>query len=72
MSEFFPKLYKTFGGNVKAGLDLSNYATKADLKGATDVETSNLAVKSDLANLKAEVDKRDIGTVITVPADVSC
>ena len=57
---------------MKAGLDLSNYATKADLKGATDVETSNLAVKSDLANLKAEVDKRDIGTVITVPADVSC
>ena len=60
------------GGNVKAGLDLSNYTTKADLKEATDVETSNLAVKSNLANLKAEVDKRDIDILTTVPADVCC
>ena len=38
---------------------MSNYAAKADLKGATGVDKSNLATKSDLAGLKAEVDKID-------------
>ena len=56
---------------MKVQLDLSNYATKANLKGATGVNTSNLAVKSDLASLKAEVDKRGIHNIITVPADLS-
>ena len=45
---------------MKVELDLSNYATKTDLKGATGVDTSNLIAKSDLAGLKAEVDKMDI------------
>ena len=39
---------------------LSNYETNADLNGATGVDTSYLAVKSDLASLKTEVDKIDI------------
>ena len=56
---------------MKIQLGLSNYATKANLKGATSVNTSNLAVKSDLASLKAEVDKRGIHKLITVPADLS-
>ena len=38
MAEYFPKL-KSFGGKVKAELDLSNYATNADLKNATGVDT---------------------------------
>ena len=46
-------------------MDLSNYATKTDLKNATGVDTSNLAAKSDLVNLKAEVDKLDINNVPT-------
>ena len=41
-------------------MDLSNYATKADLKNETEVDTSQLASKSDLASLKAEVDKIDV------------
>ena len=49
MSQYFPKPSDRFGGNIKVELDLSNYATKADLKGATRVDTSNLASKSNLA-----------------------
>ena len=37
-----------------------SYATKAELKNATEVDTSKLAVKSDLASLKAEVDEIDV------------
>ena len=40
MSEYFPKP-KSLGANVKVELDLSNYATKADLKNATEVDTSS-------------------------------
>ena len=50
MNQFFPKPYDYFGGNIKVELDLSNYATKADLKVATGVDTSNLEAKSDLAS----------------------
>ena len=32
MSQYFPKPYEPFGGNAKVELDLSNYATKTDLK----------------------------------------
>ena len=41
-------------------LDLSNYATKVDLKNATGVDTSKFAKKVDLANLKSDIDKLDI------------
>ena len=41
MSEYFPEPTSS-GGRVKVELDLSNYATKADLKSATDVDTTNL------------------------------
>ena len=44
---------------MKVELDISNYATKADFKGATGVATTNLEPKSDLASLKLEVDKID-------------
>ena len=57
MSEYFLKLYKPFGGNISVKLDLSDYATKADLKRAIGVNTSKLATNSDLAKLKAEIDK---------------
>ena len=49
MSEFFPKL-KLLGANVEVELDLSNYAAKADLKNARDVDTSEFAKKTGLAN----------------------
>ena len=56
MSENFPEV-KSSGGRVKVELDLSNYATKVDLKNATGVDTSKFAKKVDLASLKSEVDK---------------
>ena len=59
MSEYFPKL-KSLAESVKVELDLSNYTTKADFKNATGVDTSNFAKKTDLANLKSDVDKLDI------------
>ena len=46
-SQYFPKTYKTFGGNINITADLSNYSTKADLKKLTGVNTSKLAAKSD-------------------------
>ena len=55
MSEYFPEP-KSLGERVKVELDLSNYATKADLKTTTGVDTSKFAKKADLANLKSNVD----------------
>ena len=50
---------------------LSNYATKADLKNARGIDTSKLAVKSNLASLKAKVDKINVDKIQTVPVDLS-
>ena len=55
MNEYLPKP-RRLGGNVKIELDLSNYATKADLKNAADDDTSKFAKKADLARLKSELD----------------
>ena len=52
-------------------MDLSNYATKADLKNATGVDASSLPKKTDLANLKSNVDKVDTDKLRTVPNDLS-
>ena len=71
MSQFFPKPYDRFGKNVKLEFDLSSYATKADLNRATGVDTPNLPLKSNLAMLKAEVDKIDIDKLKTAPVDLS-
>ena len=47
MSKYFAKPYKHFGEDAKSGLDLSNYAIKAVLKGATGFDKSDLVPKSD-------------------------
>ena len=70
-SQYFPKPYRTFVGNINVKVDLSNYAGEADLKGATGVDTFKLVAKSDLASLKAEIDKIDIDKLNTAPADLS-
>ena len=70
MSEYFLEL-KFSGGRVKLELDLSNYATKTDLKNAAGVDTSSFAKKIDLANLKSDVDKLDIDELKNVPTNLS-
>ena len=53
MSQYFPKPFNShFGDNIKVKIDLSNYATKTDLKHVTRVDTSSFALKTNLANLK--------------------
>ena len=71
MSNFFPKPYKAFGKAIKVKVDLSNYATKTDLKNVAHVDTSSFALKSNLANLKTEVHKLDIDKLAPVPTDMS-
>ena len=71
MNQYFPKPYDLFRGDINVKVDLSNYATKTDLKNATGIDTSKLAAKSDLASLKAEIDKLDIDKLIPVPVDSS-
>ena len=56
--------------DINVNVDLFNYATKADLKNATGIDTSKLAAKSDLASLKAELDKLDIDKLIPVSVDL--
>ena len=57
--------------NIKVEINLSNYATKKDINDLTHVDTSNFALKTNLANIKTQVDKLDIGKLETVPVDLS-
>ena len=75
VSKYFP----LYGGkdnssksatNVKVQLDLTNYATKTDLKNITHVDVSSFASKTNLASLKSEVDKIDTDKLKTVPVDL--
>ena len=70
MSEYFPKP-KSLGTNVKVKLDLSNYATQLDLKNATVLYTMGFAKKTDLVNLKSDVDKLDIDNLKNVPNNLT-
>ena len=71
MTQYFPKPFRSFGGNINVKVDLSNYATKTDLKNVTHVNTSSFALKTNLANLKTEVDKLDIDKLAPVRVDLS-
>ena len=72
MSQYFPKPFNShFGDSIKVKIDLSNYATKTDIKNISHIDTSSFALKTNLANLKIEVDKLDIEKLATVPVDMS-
>ena len=71
MSQYFPKSYDPFGGGINVKADLSNYATKTDLKNISHVDISSFALKSNLAHLKTEVDKLDIDKLAPFPVDSS-
>ena len=70
MSEYFPKSFISFGRNINVKVDLSNYATKTDIKNISHVDTC-ISVKTNLANLKTEVDNLDIDRLAPVPTDLS-
>ena len=69
MSQYFPKPYELFGGDINVKVDLSNYSTKTDVKNILHVDTSSFALKSNLASLKTEVDKLDIEKLVPVPVN---
>ena len=71
MNQQFPKPYEPFGGGINVKVDLPKYATKADLKIETGIDTSKLAARFDLASLKTEVNKLNIDKLKNVPTNLS-
>ena len=71
MSQYFPEPYGPFGGDISIKVDLSNYATKKDIKNISHVDTSSFALKSKLASLKTEISKLDINKLVPVFVDLS-
>ena len=70
MSQYFPP-YGSSSKNIKVELDLSNYATKDDVKNITHVDVSSYGSKTNLAALKSEVDKIDTDKLKAVPTDLA-
>ena len=73
MSQYFPKPFRSFRRHINVKVDLSNYATNyaADIKNIAHVDTSSFALKTNLANLKTEVEKLDIDQLVPIPTDLS-
>ena len=63
--------YRSSSNNIKVKLDLTNYATKDDVKNIIHVDVSSYATKTNLASLKTEVDKIDTDILKTVLADLA-
>ena len=70
MSQYFPP-YNNSSGKLKVELDLSNYATKKDIKDIIHIDASGFASKTNLAALKTELDKIDNDKLKTVPDDLA-
>ena len=71
MSQYFPKPYEAFSRDINVKIDLSNYATKADIKNISHIDTSSFALKTNLVNLKTEIDKSDIDKLVPARDDLS-
>ena len=72
MSLYFPTPFNShFGDSIKVKIDLSNYATKTDIRNISHVDTSSFALKASLASLKTKVDKLDIDKFVPIPVDLS-
>ena len=71
MSQYLPKPFESFDGDINVKDDLTNYTTKADIKNISHVDTWSFALKSNLASLKTEVYKLDINKLVSVPVDLS-
>ena len=70
MSTYYPP-YKSSGNNIKVELDLTNYATKTDLKNITHIDVSSFASNTNSLALKTEADKIDTNKLKTVPDDLA-
>ena len=71
MSQYFPKPFRNSVRNVNVKVDLSNYGTKTHLKNIAHVDTSNVALKTNLPSPKTEVDKLDIDKLVPVSVELS-
>ena len=71
MTQYFPKPYDPFGGDINVKVHLSNYVTKADLKKLSHLDVSSFVLKSNLVNLKTEVDKLDTDKLTPVANDLA-
>ena len=71
MSNYFRIRYEHFDGDISVKADLSNYATKTDLKNVSHVDISSFVLKSNLASVKTKVDKIDADKVKTVQVDLA-
>ena len=70
MSKYVPKSPSDCK-NIKVKVDLTNYATKTDINDITHVDSSNFTLKTNLADLKTEVDKLDMDKLVPIPNDLS-
>ena len=71
ISQYVPKPYEPFGGDINVKVDLTNYATKGNIKNISQFDTSSFALKSNLASLKTEVDKLDIEKLVPLFVNLS-
>ena len=71
MSQYFPKSYEPFSGDINVKVGFSTYAIKADIKNISHIDISSFALKTSLASFKSEVDKLDIDKLKLVPTDLS-
>ena len=71
MSKYFLKSFRGFGRNINVKVDLSNYATKTEIKNTLHVDTSSFALKTNLSSLKTESHKLDVAKLAPVPGDLS-
>ena len=71
MIQYFPKPFRNFRENINAKVDLSDYATKTDLKNVAPIDASRSALKTNSTSLKTAVDKLDIDKLASTPVDLS-
>ena len=71
ISKDFPELYEPLGGDINVTVDLSNYATKTNIRNISNVDTSGFALKINLTNLKTEGDKLDLDKLVPILVDLS-
>ena len=57
ISQYFSKPYEPVGEDIYVKIDLSNDAARTDMESISYIDNSSFALKSNLDNLKTELDK---------------